>query len=371
MKLSNDFLLDYNEKVRDIIIGLCEIYDKECSHIFLYGSGALNKLSIKEADGQMYFYSDIEFIVIPKDKENENNKQFKKKMMDKSFDYVKSKASIRKAPFIDVNPVSREFFEKAQKRISIFELKNNAVCIKGDNLLHLLPDISTENYDFRIQNIEVVKGLKILLMESYKYFFCFDNTSQNNEDEFSYFLSSSYLNILRTLLPMFDIFALTIEDRVSEIQTIKKNPRIIHFFSNQMLDEFERVAKSKEKCNFAMKNKDFFVLVYDTYKSLLCLILDCDKYNLMEAISDRRNEIFFGDEIKVEMLSRLTIFFISTLNCIEELVISNHIDGISLKNAKNRYDDLVYGKNTFEFMQIMENYTKMEKSRWKIIGSKD
>lgn len=222
--------------------------------------------------------------------------------------YVKSKESIGCLPFVDINPVSYDFFSKAQIRISTYELKHNAICLKGENLLQSIPDVNSKNYDYKIQNIEIVKGLKILLLESYNYFVNGDITSVLDFERYNYFLSSSYLNVLRTLLPLYNCFELTIEDRVNALSDLKY---------------------------------------------------------------DKRNMLFFGEDWKVEMLADLTIFFLNSLRALKELVLFHRLSDEKIELVKKSYNKLLYEKNAFELKQIVEDYMIMEKNRWKIIGSKD
>lgn len=50
-------LNSFDKDIRDIIYGLINLYDSECSEIILYGSTAKNELSIKENDnGLDIFY---------------------------------------------------------------------------------------------------------------------------------------------------------------------------------------------------------------------------------------------------------------------------------------------------------------------------
>ncbi len=63
--------LNYPNEVKKILEGLISIYDESCLNIVVYGSTAVGGLSYLEKDGKYDFLSDIEFIVVPKSKENE------------------------------------------------------------------------------------------------------------------------------------------------------------------------------------------------------------------------------------------------------------------------------------------------------------
>ena len=227
---------EYPNEISNMLNTLINIYDKECKSIILYGSTAHNGLTYRKIKNQFEFLSDIEFIVVPNDSVNEDNKEFEKKLMKKSFDYLKENSSIVFPPYVDVNSVSKDFFIKAQLRISTFELKNNGKVVKGDNLLKLLPTVNQNNYSYKVQNIEIVKALKILLIESNKWFLCEDSYfNQKYEEQFCYFLCSSFLNILRTLLPIFGIFELTNQERVNQVLKLKNNKTVLKFFSENLL----------------------------------------------------------------------------------------------------------------------------------------
>ena len=363
--------LKYDKRINSILTDIYNILDKECTHIFLYGSTSIGKLSYKINQENIDFYSDIELIVIPKDKKNENNKEYKKRLMGDMVQYVKSTESIGRSPFIDINPVSADFFKDAQFRISTYELKHNAICLKGENLLESIVDVNPKNYNYKIQNVEVVKGLKVLLIDSYNFFINRDTTSMMDFERYNYFLNSSYLNVLRTLLPLYNCFELTIEDRVNALSELGNDKKIVKYFSQNELDNFGVLAENKRKCEFVRNSTEFFVDTVDVYTHLLSFMLECDTSELIEKVYDKKDALFYGEQWKVEMLADLTVFFLNSLQALKELVVSYNLSNEKIELIKKSYDKLLYGKNAFEFKRIIEDYIVMEKDRWKIIGSKD
>lgn len=358
------------EEITNIITGLANLYDKDCSNIISYGSTALNKLSYKQINGKYRFYSDIEFIVIPKEQKNEYNKAFKKELMNKSFDYLKGLNKFESIPFVDVNSVSEGFFRYAQLRISNFEIKNNSIVLKGNNLLELMPDINKDNYNFKIQNIEVVKALKILTLESNKWFLCKDNPSEKDKQNFCYFLSSCFLNILRTLLPYKGVFKLTTEERVDTVYKAPISNYVKEYFSKKTLHSFKKVWQDKCNLHFSLSPEELFSLSFTGYKDLLCLMLEVDDENLLYAL--KRKPDIFCEDIDVGLLALLTSFFISSLEDIYCLI---NDANPCVKKTEQYFDKLlscVDLKRTSHGLKDMINeYGVLEKDYWKIIGSKD
>jgi len=362
---------DYQKEIADIILGLTSLYDKDCSNIILYGSAALNKLSYKKINDKYEFYSDIEFLVVPKDRKNENSKDFRKELINRSFDFLKGFSNLETIPFVDVYPVSESFFSNGELRISTFELKHNGKNLKGNDLLDLLPDVNKDNYNLKIQNVEIVKALKIMVLESYNWFLCKDNYSEKEEYHFCYFLSSAFLNILRTLLPIFGYFKLTTEERVNLISVLKKDLQITTYFPEYTLNQFEEVLKEKDGCHFYRNPRELFSLSFAGYKSLLCLLLNSNEDLLISELKNNKNNIFSGTELKIEQLSLLTCFFISALSCIDNLINHNGISDVDIERLTKFFDELIAGANAYKLMNIINKYGELERKRWKIIGSKD
>lgn len=313
----------------------------------------------------------MEFIVVPKERKNENNKDFRKELISRSFNFLKGFSCLENIPFVDVNPVSENFFSNGQLRISNFEIKNNSKILKGNNVLELLPDINKDNYNFRIQNVEIVKAMKILVLESCNWFLCKDDHSEKEEQNFCYFLSSSFLNILRTLLPIYGYFKLTTEERVNLIPILKKDQRVTKYFSEHILNQFENVSKDKDNCLFSYSPKELFSLCFTGYKSLLCLLLNSNEDTLISEIENKKNDIFWGTELKIKQLSLLTSFFTTTLDCIHNLNNGNKVSNIEIERVTSFFDELIAGSNAYKLMNIINKYGELERSRWKIIGSKD
>jgi len=358
----NTELLHYPEEIMNIITGLANLYDKDCLNIILYGSTALNKLSYKQINDKYRFYSDIEFIVVPKEKKNENDKAFRKELMNKSFDYLKGLNRFESIPFVDVNSVSESFFRDAQLRISNFEIKNNSIVLKGNNLLALMPDINKDNYNFKIQNIEIVKALKILTLESNKWFLYKNDFSEKDKENFCYFLSSCFLNVLRTLLPYKGAFKLTTKERV---HTVSEAP-----ISNCVKEYFSKVWKDKCNLCFSLSPEELFSLSFIGYKNLLCLMLDVDDKDLLSALK-RKPDIFYED-IDVELLVLLTCFFISSL---ENIYCSINDIKPCIKKTEQYFDELLsyvdLKRTSYSLKDMINEYGILEKDYWKIIGSKD
>ena len=363
---------EYPNEISNMLNTLINIYDKECKSIILYGSTAHNGLTYRKIKNQFEFLSDIEFIVVPNDSVNEDNKEFEKKLMKKSFDYLKENSSIVFPPYVDVNSVSKDFFIKAQLRISTFELKNNGKVVKGDNLLKLLPTVNQNNYSYKVQNIEIVKALKILLIESNKWFLCEDSYfNQKYEEQFCYFLCSSFLNILRTLLPIFGIFELTNQERVNQVLKLKNNKTVLKFFSENLLEQFEKVLIQKNEAIFNYKPHELFLLAFNGYKCLISLLIKNNNSDLLENVENNKHELFDGTDCKIKQLSQLTCFFIASLNCIESLIKNNSICDLDIEKSNSYLDTLIAGKNSYRLMCMINEYGNLEKTRWKIIGSKD
>lgn len=362
---------DFPKEIFPVIEGIVSVLNHHCSEIFLYGSGACNNLSYnKNADGTIEFYSDLEFIVVPNDKEMENNKSFNKKMVEDISSFLKNSKLLSKPLFVDVRSVSKDFFTDSELRICTFELKNNAICLKGNNYLDLLPIIDKNNYQPSIQNIEIVKGLKILLLESNKYLLKTDETTNANIIQYKYFLFSSMLNILRTLLPFFDIFESKVQDRIMKFQSIQSNEELNKYFSKEIIDNFFIIFKKKEEKDFDVNVKKLFLLVYRAYKALLCFILKCNEKDLFLEIENKGKTIFSGGDEKISMLIKLTNFFLGALDCLEQLSDKSTIEDSKVNVCRNNYNELINCKNSFELMNIIDSYEDMERNRWKIIGSK-
>ena len=365
-------LLKFPSEIAKIIQDLSNIYTQDCSTVILYGSASYNGLVYTKSSGKIDFLSDIEFIVIPKDVSNENSKVFRKTLMKKSYEYFDSNPSVGRPPFVDVNPVSLRFFSEAQPRISTFELKSNGVVLEGDNVLDLLPDVGLTNYEAKIQNIEIVKGLKILLIESNQWFLCKDNHDDNAVKAFCYFLSSSLLNILRTLLPQFGIFESIASERVMNLEKIRNHKELCQYFSQDVINEFGKIYQQKTLGEFTYSPQRIFSLTFEAYKSLLAFLIKAENdKDLIMQIMQSKSQIFFGDAYKIDLLARLTSFFISVLSCLDQLIISHDVKDEDVIRMQQLYDDMIYGNKAYAVKSIIDDYTRLERDRWNIIGSKD
>lgn len=369
----------YSKEIQQIIEGLIKIYDEDCDNIVLYGSAAQNKLTYRKVNGRIEFFSDMEFYVVPKNIVNENNKEFNKVLMRKSYEFLKQCHNLKVIPFVDVCSVPKSFFYEAELRISTYELKNNGIVLKGENLLSLLPEVDVSSYNSNVQNIEIIKGLKILLLESYNWFQNNIDHSKENEEKFYYFLSSSLLNILRTLLPLIGEFKLSTEERVRLLDDKIIRERTSLYFSEESLNHFKSILKDKKNCDYSYSIDKLFTITIDGYKSILCMLLDCTEAEIIAKIEVKKNNIFYGSTEKVNLLGKLTRFFILALNCMEHSIGEEDLLDEEIDNLIISFNDLMESGSqdltelgSLDKMSfIIEKYKKLEKIRWRIIGSKD
>lgn len=359
------------EEITMMISDLSSILDDYCKSIVLYGSASHNGLVYTKNCNQIDFLSDIEFIVIPKDVANENNRDFRRFLISECTKYFEKQKSIGIAPFVDVNPVSLDFYTNAQKRISTFELKKNGVIVKGDDVLSLLPDIDANSFEPRIQNIEIVKGLKILLIESNKWFLHQENSDKMDTTASCYFLASSFLNILRTLLPQFGIFQSVLSERIDSINILLKNTELRRYFSVDTLEHFESVYQQKQKGVFLYSPEKLFLITLNGYKSLLGYLCQVETNEIFQAIYDQREKLFWGNKDKINLLAKLAQFFVSSLTCIEQSLTNRKVGYEEIEKVVLSYGKLVYSDCSDIVMSIIDDYTHLEKVRWTIIGSKD
>lgn len=359
------------KNIEDMVNGLVELYDETCSNIILYGSAALNELNYHEINGNYFFYSDIEFIVVPKKKQNEYSKEFRKYLMNLSDTYLKQYSELEQIPYVDVFPVGMDFFKNADIRISTYELKMGGKELKGENVLELLPAVKSDNYFCQIQHIEIVKALKILVLNSYKWFFEKRIYSNEEKKQFCYFLCSSFLNILRTLLPEFGIFEVSLKKRVSALNQIKRDERLTNYFDNFIIAQFGIVEKEKSSCEFIHTPEELFSITYQGYKSMLRFMINCSDEKWMEKLNEQKTNVFAGEEGKIDLLIKLTNFFVYSLECIQKYIQDNKLILSDVEKLVDCFEILLDGENEYMVWAVLNTYKELEKSKWKIIGSKD
>ena len=101
------------------------------------------------------------------------------------------------------------------------------------------------------------------------------------------------------------------------------------------------------------------------------MILDCDEKEVQLKIQEKKFEIFFGEPWKINQLADLTCFFISILDCIYEWIDQGSIKDLNINKAIDNFDILSSGHNVYKLTCIMDKYSELEKTRWRIINSKD
>ena len=361
----------YLEKIEQMIQGVIQVLDSESKGIILYGSAASNNLTYRIIEGKYEFFSDIEILIIPYLSENAYKKSYRQSLNQKIIDYFCTLDYLIRPPVIDVYPVTLEYFSNMNFRISAYELKETGKVLKGDNYLLDIPNVNKNNYEYKVQNIEIVKALKLLLIEGNKYFFHLDYHTNETREKFCYFLYSSFLNILRTLLPMFDFFEYSLSKRLELVSKLQNDQRVNQYFDVSVFKDFITIGEKKGKCDFTVDITKFYIHTIETYKKLICMQLNCNETSLNDSIETKKNQYFYGNEKKVTHLSLLMNFFVSALDCFIILLRKEKLTDENINKAKYYLDKLIFDEKSYDLLNLIDKYVYMESSRWKIIGSKD
>ena len=109
------------------------------------------------------------------------------------------------------------------------------------------------------------------------------------------------------------------------------------------------------------------------------MLLDCTEAEIIAKIEEKKNNIFYGSTEKINLLGKLTKFFILALDCIEHSIGEGNLLDEEVDNLIKSFDDLMESESqdltelsSLKKMSfIIEKYKKLEKIRWRIIGSKD
>jgi len=246
--------------------------------VILYGSTSRGELSYKFDGGRLDLFSDYELeVIIRKSASKESILELKESISKESF-------SIANPLFhVDLSFNTKFSFwlkRRLDRRLAIFEVRENGVTLYGEDILKILPKMNVKSLDIGNLNelILVRLWMQLLYMPP-----GFAKSSLNERDSeiLKYFLARNAMEILTIYLPSKGVLLPTYTKRVNYFSEHEKNPP----FPPSYADFFKECLSVKLSLKFNLQIEQYYAKMLEGYLILLECLLGIEKSSA--DISDR------------------------------------------------------------------------------------
>lgn len=235
--------------------------------IILYGSTSRGELSYTVEDGELELFSDYELEVITENSVSKDKiDKLKKSLGKKAFD-------IDNPLFhVDISTNTKLSFwikTKLDRRIAVFETKENGTILYGDNLLDMLPIINLKNLDFGNLNELILIRLWMQLLYLPEGFIG-GNLGEKESRVLKYFLARNALETLTIFLPNEGILLPNYKSRVEYFVQNYANNSI---FPRGYLKFIKECYTAKKELRFSMSIEEYYKNMLEGYLALIEYLL--------------------------------------------------------------------------------------------------
>lgn len=177
---------------------LSHIDASKVESVILTGSTSRGELSYQMTRGALSLYSDYEFMIIAKKSVDKNDEV----RLSKCFEELERNLSNNYLFHIDFSYINTRQLRSLPFHLKHYETKKNGQTIYGRDLLHLVPDITLDNLDFKDLHEILIWRLWALLLYLPRQMANSQELSDSQAKSYQYILCRNMLDILTWVLPL-------------------------------------------------------------------------------------------------------------------------------------------------------------------------
>lgn len=270
--------------------------------VILYGSTTRGELSYTVEDGELDIFSDYELEVITETKVSRNKiDKLKKSLARNAFGITNPLFHVD----ISINTkLSYWIKTKLDRRIAIFETRENGVILYGDNLLDMLSDINLKKLDFGNINELVLIRLWMQLLYLPEGFIRGD-LGETESKVLKYFLARNALETLTIFLPHKGVLLPTYKSRV---EYFVKNYANNSIFPERYSEFIEECYNVKKELRFGKSIEEYYKNMFEGYLALIEFLLGHERTpdNINKRIKKINDALYRGkkDFLNDNLLSK-------------------------------------------------------------------
>ncbi len=238
--------------------------------VLLTGSTSRGELSYLTTNGGLEVYSDYEFLIIA----NSGVDPSDLLRLEEAYGELEKKYSSNPLFHIDFSFIDMKALSRVPFHLKHYETKENGITIYGENLKHLLPDITLKNLDFKDLNEVLIWRLWAMLLYLPKNLLA-GKGRVCEEDIYKYVLCRNLLDLATWILPYRGVLLPSFKERISYLNSSFSKLQDGCFMDKGFLDLMNESMTGKFKLEF---NRNLL----DLYTTAIHYFVKAKEYLLMQ-----------------------------------------------------------------------------------------
>lgn len=252
-RISNNLLLGFVDKynyppqVKEQFEEIMSFIDSSrVKSVLLTGSTSRGELSYLTTNNRIELYSDYEFLIIS----NSGVDPSDLLRLVEAYGELEKKYSSNPLFHIDFSYIDIKSLRRTPLQLKHYETKENGITIYGENLKHLLPDITLKNLDFKDLNEVLIWRLWAMLLYMPKNLLAGKDMVGEEEDIYKYVLYRNLLDLTTWGLPSKGVLLPSFKERISHLNTSFSNLQDEFFMDKGFLYLMNESMTGKFKLEF-------------------------------------------------------------------------------------------------------------------------
>ena len=248
---------------------LSHINDLKVESVILTGSTSRGELSYRATGERFIIYSDYEFLIVSKGKVDPADRD----RLAKACQNLEENFSDSPLFHIDFSYIDRRSLRSSPHHLKHYETKENGITIYGRNLLHLMPNTTLKNLDFKDLNEILIWRLWAILLYLPNEFVRCGRVNSAKESMYKYILCRNLLDLTTWILPLKGVLLPSFRQRNTYL-----NSNFSELQDNQVISK--RFLNLMNECMIGKFELKFSRSLVDLYKTAIEYFLRAKEYLL-------------------------------------------------------------------------------------------
>ena len=278
--------------------------------VILTGSASRGELSYQITDGGISLYSDYEFLVIAKGRVDGGDVE----RLAKAFEKLKGCFSNNPLFHIDFSYIDMRSLRTFPHHLKHYETKENGITIYGRDLLHLMPNTTLKNLDFKDLNEIMIWRLWAILLYLPNEFVRCGRVNSAKENMYKYVLCRNLLDLTTWILPLKGVLLPSFRQRHTYLKSNFSKLQDGQVINSKFLDLLNEGMIGKFELRFSRSLVDLYVTVIEYFMRAKQHLLDIyhitDDNNTANSFSLEKNSRNLFHDYHYKRKAYETLFFL-------------------------------------------------------------
>lgn len=290
---------------------LSNIDESKIESVILTGSTSRGELSYHTTNERLVLYSDYEFLIISKGGIDALDVE----RLAKAYRKLEKRYSTNSLFHIDFSYIDMSQLRSLPPHLKHYETKENGITICGRDLLHLVPDITLKNLDFKDLNEILIWRLWAMLLYLPNEFVQYGSANGEEESMYKYVLYRNLLDLTTWILPLKGVLLPSFRERHAYLESDFSELQDNQVIDKRFLNLMNECMTGKFELKFSRSLVDLYAIAIEYFVRAKQHLLDMnhivDYGNVGSSSTIEKNSGKFFHDYHYRRKGYETLFFLN------------------------------------------------------------